>query len=208
LVKWNPRFYFRIKGRRMVGRVVLFPCGGLKKPEATVVRWATYRVNEELLPRKTLLLCLPAFYRGVPEDLVMVEKNPTLVVDCHEESCGSFLMQQIGLLPAARILLPELMDQWGTRPGLVRQSLDETGRRLVDTLAREMAAVVDSLLTDPDYLFTPQSLKVPFKGQIGNWKSNPAEALGYIRVGPGLYRPQTMTPLPREKSELNRGSRL
>lgn len=192
----------------MVGRVVLFPCGGLKKPEATAVRWATYRVNEELLPRKTLLLCVPAFYRGVPEDLVMVEKNPTLVVDCHEESCGSFLMQQIGLLPAARILLPELMDRWGMRPGRLRQSLDETGRRLVDTLAREMAAVVDSLLTDPDYRFTPQSLKVPFKGQIGNWKNNPAEALGYIRVGPGLYRPQTMPPLPREESEFNRGSRL
>jgi hypothetical protein len=189
----------------MVGRVVLFPCGGLKKPEATVVRWATYRVNEELLPRKTLLLCVPAFYRGVPEDLVMVEKNPTLVVDCHEESCGSFLMQQIGLLPAARILLPELMDQWRMRPGLVRQSLEETGRHLVDKVAREMAAVVESLLLDPNYRFTPQHLKVPFNGKIGNWKDNPAEALGYIRVGPGLYRPKNMPPLPVEASKSRPG---
>jgi hypothetical protein len=172
-----------------------------------VVRWATYRVNEELLPRKTLLLCVPAFYRGVPEDLVMVEKNPTLVVDCHEESCGSFLMQQIGLLPAARILLPELMDQWGMRPGTVRQSLDETGRLLVDKVAAEMAAVVESLLTDPDYRFTPQPLKVPFLGKIGNWKENPAETLGYIRVGPGLFRPKDMPPLPVEKarSTMDRG---
>ena len=185
----------------MVGRVVLFPCGGIKKAEATVVRWATYRVNEELLPKKTLLLCVPAYYRGVPEDLVMVEKNPTLVIDCHEESCGSFLMQQIGLRPAARILLPELMDQWGMGPGTVRQSLDETGRLLVDKVAAEMAAVVESLLTDPYYRFTPQPLKVPFPGKIGNWKENPAETLGYIRVGPGLFRPKDMPPLPVERED-------
>jgi hypothetical protein len=183
----------------MVGRVCLFPCGGIKKIEATVVRWATYRVNEELLPKKTLLLCVPAFYRGVPEDLVMVEKNPTLVVDCHEESCGSFLMQQIGLKPAVRLFLPELMEVWGITPGRERQALDEEGRKLVAKLSEEMAAVARSLLGDPEYTFSQQKIKTPFEGKVGNWKANPARALKYIQIRPGLYRPKDMPVLPLEK---------
>ncbi|HMK66560.1 MAG TPA: hypothetical protein VK564_12245 [Thermodesulfobacteriota bacterium] len=182
----------------MVGRVVLFPCGGIKKVESTIVRWAAYRVNEELLPKKTLLLCVPAYYRGVPEDLVMVEKNPTLVVDCHEESCGSFLLQQIGLLPAARFLLPELLADWGRQPGADRQALDTRGRALADRLAQEVAVIAGEMLTDPGYHFRPQQIKVPFEGQIGNWREDPAKALGYIQVRPGLYRPQAMPPLPLE----------
>ncbi|MCU0580777.1 MAG: hypothetical protein MUF69_14755 [Desulfobacterota bacterium] len=182
----------------MVGRVVLFPCGGIKKVEATVVRWATYRVNEELLPKKTLLLCVPAYYRGVPEDLVMVEKNPTLVIDCHEESCGSFLMQQIGLLPAARLLLPELMEHWRLLPGPDRQALDRQGLELVERLAREMAGVAGTLLTDPGYHFQQQKVKVPFEGRIGNWREDPAKKLGYIRIRPSLYRPKDMPALPLE----------
>ena len=189
----------------MVGRVVLFPCGGIKKAEATVVRWATYRVNEELLPKKTLLLCLPAYYRGVPEDLVMVEKNPTLVIDCHEESCGSFLMEQIGLRPAARILLPELMESWGLQPQAGRPDLEGQGLELVERLAGEMAEVVGSLLTDLDYRFSPQKVKVPFEGRIGDWKRSPAKDLGYIRIKPGLYRPKDMPPLPMEKVKSTSG---
>jgi hypothetical protein len=177
---------------------VLFPCGGIRKVEATVVRWATYRVNEDLLPKKTLLLCVPACYRGVPEDLVMVEKNPTLVIDCHEESCGSFLMQQIGLLPAARFLLPELMEHWRLQPGPDRQALDRQGQELVERLAREMAGVAGTLLTDPGYHFQQQRVEVPFEGRIGNWREDPAKKLGYIRIRPGLYRPKGMPPLPME----------
>jgi hypothetical protein len=189
----------------MVGRVVLFPCGGIKKAEATVVRWATYRVNEELLPQKTLLLCVPAYYRGVPEDLVMVEKNPTLVIDCHEESCGSFLMQQIGLRPAARILLPELMTQWGFQPQSERREPEGQGLELVERLSGEMAQVAGSLLTDSDYRFTRQKVNVPFEGRIGNWKGSPARDLGYIQIKPGLYRPKDMPPLPMEKARSTSG---
>jgi hypothetical protein len=184
----------------MVGRVVLFPCGGIKKAEATVVRWATYRVNEELLPKKTLLLCVPAYYRGVPEDLVMVEKNPTLVIDCHEESCGSFLMKQIGLRPAARILLPELMERWRLQPQPERQGLE-----LVERLAGEMAEVAGSLLGDPGYHFQQQKIKVPFEGRVGNWREDPAEALGYIKIRPGLYRPKDMPSLPLEATRTEAG---
>jgi hypothetical protein len=182
----------------MVGRVVLFPCGGIKKLEATVVRWAAYRVNEELLPKKTLLLCVPAYYRGVPEDLVMVEKNPTLVVDCHGESCGSFLLTQMGLLPAARILLPELMEHWGLQPGEDRQALDVPGQELVQRLSQEMAEVAGELLQDPDYFHRPQQVKVPFGGRIGDWREDPARKLGYVRIRPGLYRPKDMPALPEE----------
>ena len=189
----------------MVGRVVLFPCGGIKKAEATVVRWATYRVNEELLPKKTLLLCVPAYYRGVPEDLVMVEKNPTLVIDCHEESCGSFLMKQIGLRPAARILLPELMECWGLQPPPELQAPEGLGLELVERLAEEMAEVAGSLLTDPHYRFTPQKVKVPFEGRIGDWKGSPARDLGYMQVKPGLYRPKDMPPLPLETARIKVG---
>jgi len=115
--------------------------------------------------KKTLLLCVPAYYRGVPEDLVMVEKNPTLVIDCHEESCGSFLLTQMGLLPAARLLLPELREHWGCNRDRTGRPWTFRVRNWCKRLSQEMAELAGGLLHDPDYFFEPQKVQVPLKAK-------------------------------------------
>jgi len=61
-----------------------------------------------------------------------------------------------------------------------------------------MAEVAGWLLHDPGYRFEQQKIKVPFEGQIGNWRESPAGKLGYVRIRPGLYRPRDMPALPLE----------
>jgi hypothetical protein len=83
--------------------------------------------------------------------------------------------------------------------------MDTPGQELVERLAQEMAGVAGEMLTDPGYRFQPQHIQVPFSGQIGNWRGDPAKALGYVKVRPGLYRPKTMPPLPLEATEAAAG---
>lgn len=181
-----------------VGRVCIFPCGGIKKVEATVGRIASYIVNEDLMPGKTMIMCVPAFLRGVDEDILMMERNPTIVIDCHMESCASHLMYLVGIKPAARIYIPEIMKETGLGPGKNRQELDEEGNQLALAVAEKVANIGRWMLEDRDYNFV--------EGKVRDKRITLCEpfddiekALEYIRVSPGVYRPRSMPPIIGEE---------
>lgn len=176
-----------------VGRVCVFPCNGIRRKEACVARLSGYYVDEELLPGKILILCLPALLRGVEEDILMVEKNPTLVIDGCEERCGSHVLWLFGILPAAMVYVPEIAGEVALTPGSSRQELDETGKGLSLAVARRVARLAEGMLTDRGYSFTRQQLR-----REGVALCRPmvdvAGALDYLRVGVGVYRPGAMPP--------------
>ena len=180
-----------------VGRVVIFPCGGIKRPEATVARVASYLVNEKLLPDRTMLECVPAFLRGVPEDVFMIKRNPTVVIDCHQESCGSHLMHLMGLVPAARVYLPDLARQRGLSPGGNRQELDGQGREMARGVAQVVAQAARFMLEDPDYTFQPQEIDGLYK-ELGSGGFDARRAYSWRQVFPGLEVPAGMPPLRLE----------
>jgi uncharacterized metal-binding protein len=176
-----------------VGRICIYPCGGIKRVEATVARIATYIVNEDLMPGETMIFCVPAFLRGVEEDIVMIERNPTIVIDCHKESCGSHLMYLAGIKPAARIYIPEIMEEIGLGPGKNRQELDEEGDRLACAVA-EKVATIGRWMLQGDYDFV--ECKVKDKGvTLCEAVADIEKVLEYKRVGPGIYRPASMPPI-------------
>ena len=177
-----------------VKRICIFPCGGIKKVEATVARIASYIVNEDLLPGKTMLMCVPAFLRGVEEDILMVENNPTVVIDCHAESCGSNLMALVGISPAARIYIPDVISQTGLIPGRNRQVLDPVGNQLAQEVARRVAKATQWMLEDADYNFEKRKVKVR-KQRLCDLSDEVINSLGYIQVEPAIYRPKSMPPL-------------
>ncbi len=181
-----------------VGRVCIYPCGGIKKVEATVARIAGYIVNEDLLPGKTMIMCVPAFLRGVEEDILMMERNPTIVIECHRESCASHLMYLVGIKPAARIYIPEIMKETGLGPGKNRQELDEEGNQLALAVAEKVANIGRWMLEDRDYNFI--ECRVRDKGiTLCEPFDDIEKALGYIRVSPGVYRPRSMPPIIGEE---------
>lgn len=177
-----------------VKRICIFPCGGMKKVESTVARIASYIVNEDLLPGKTMLMCVPAFLRGVEEDILMVENNPTVVIDCHAESCGSSLMALIEIPPAARIYIPDVVSQTGLIPGRNRQVLDPVGEKLAQEVARRVAKAAQWMLDDPNYNFEKRKAQV-LNQKLCESSDEAVDSLGYIQVEPAIYRPRSMPPL-------------
>jgi hypothetical protein len=166
----------------------------MKKVEATVARIASYIVNEDLLPGKTMLMCVPAFLRGVEEDILMVENNPTVVIDCHAESCGSSLMALIGIPPAARVYIPDMVSQTGWIPGRNRQVLDSVGNQLAQEVARRVARAAQWMLEHPHYVFEKRKARV-IDQTLCAFSDEVVESLDYIQVEPAIYRPKSMPPL-------------
>ena len=166
----------------------------MKKVEATVARIASYIVNEDLLPGKTMLMCVPAFLRGVEEDILMVENNPSIVIDCHEESCGSGLMALIGIPPAARIYIPDIISQTGLIPGRTRQVLDPVGNQLAQEVARRVAKAAEWMLEDKNYNFETRRAQV-LNQRLCEFSNEAVDSLSYVQVEPAIYRPKSMPPL-------------
>ena len=166
----------------------------MKKVEATVARIASYIVNEDLLPGKTMLMCVPAFLRGVEEDVSMVENNPTVVVDCHPESCGSALMGLIGIPAAARIYIPDVVSQTGLIPGKNRQVLDPVGNQLAQEVARRVAKAAKWMLEEAQYHFEKRKARV-IDQTLCKFSEGVVDSLDYVEVEPAIYRPKSMPPL-------------
>ena len=166
----------------------------MKKVEATVARIASYIVNEDLLPGKTMLMCVPAFLRGVEEDIMMVENNPTVVIDCHTESCGSSLMALIGIPPAARIYIPDIVSQTGLVPGRSRQVLDPVGKKLAQEVARLVAKAAQWMLENRNYNFEKRKAQV-LNQRLCEFSDEAVDSLGYVQIEAAIYRPESMPPL-------------
>ncbi len=166
----------------------------MRKVEATVARIASYIVNEDLLPGKTMLMCVPAFLRGVEEDVSMVENNPTVVIDCHAESCGSNLMGLIGIPPAARIYIPDVVSQTGLIPGKNRQVLDPIGNQLAQEVARRVAKAATWMLEEAHYNFERRKVRA-IDQTLCKFSEEAVDSLDYIEVEAAIHRPRSMPPL-------------
>ncbi len=182
----------------MVERVCIFPCGGIKKTEATIARIAAYIVNEDLLPRRTMILCVPAYLRGVEEDLVMVEDYPTVVIDCHAENCGTNLLYLSGITPAARVFIPDLAKQHDLAYGSQRRELEPEAQQLAEIVARETARAALAMLENPLYNFERQRIKT---ATCLAQRGLPADPFDYVQLAPGLYRPSNMPDFFPEGSD-------
>ena len=180
-----------------VGRLCLYPCGGIEEVASCVVRQATYIIDEELLAGKTMILCVPALLRGVDEDVLMVENNPTILIEGCQQYCGSNLMRVVNITPAAMVYLPDIAEATGLSAGLIRQKLNDSGQRLARGTAEVMARLGQSLLDDPGYNYSRQTVQRQ-SSILFDHTDEPAAHFAYVKVETGIYRPAAMPPLPGE----------
>ncbi len=185
-----------------VRRVALHACGGITRPGSTVARLAVYYVAEELLPEKALVSCAPAFLRGVEEDVLMVQKSPSIALDGCEWSCGTNLLYLAGIIPAARILIPEYAEACGYDLTQVNLRFPTgVGRDLAWAVAERIAAIGRGMLErGSDYRFERPGI-VRRQGEWFRPAPNMEGALEFVRLEPGVYRPVGMPPLPEESRE-------
>lgn len=184
----------------------MYPCGGIGLIVSCVTRLAAYILEEELSSSERVgILSPPSLLRGLEEDRQLVEECPTLVIDGCAHQCGSNLLRLLGIWPAARIYLPEVMAETGLQPGRTRKELEEPGKRLAHEAARLAAAIIDEILSDPRYVFARQAIR-PEAQVLFDDSVDVEKEMGYLQVARGVYRPAKMPPfrLPSAVSPLSR----
>lgn len=180
-----------------IERVTIAPCMGIGQTVAGVTRLAAYIVNEDMLPDKTILLCIPALIAGVIEDIDMAEFYPTIVIDGCSEKCGSQICHFCGIKPAARIYVPEIIHETRLSPGHTRQELEESGKKLARVVAERVAIIAKGILNDPEYDFNIQ--KVNTHGHTHNYEIE--QTLDYECCG-GFYKPKSMPEINLNERDL------
>ncbi|MBM4017477.1 MAG: hypothetical protein FJ288_03970 [Planctomycetes bacterium] len=132
------------------GKVAVLPCTGIGQAVGTIARQAAYRVCEDLRPRETVLVCLPALVKGVQEDLDMVAECPVVVIEGCKECCATYALAARSAAPSATVSVPEAMKGKGLKiKREARRGLAEPELAVVELVCGKVVAEVDRLRGQP-----------------------------------------------------------
>jgi uncharacterized metal-binding protein len=118
--------------------VCIFPCMGINKPEAQVSQLAGYLVKEDNPLVWSELLCVPALLACVQEDIDFVVSMPTIIIDGCEKNCASRMYSYKGVIPAARVFIPDFIEETGLEPRREGDSLNKDGWTLSERIAQRV----------------------------------------------------------------------
>jgi len=126
------------------GKVAILPCTGVGQVVGTIARQAAYRVCEDLCPRETVLVCLPALVKGVQEDLDMVAECPVVVIEGCKECCATHALATRGRVPSATVSVPEVMKGKGLKiKREARRCLTEPELAVVELVSGRVVADIN-----------------------------------------------------------------
>jgi uncharacterized metal-binding protein len=129
-------------------RVAVLPCNGIGRLVSTVTRMAGYRIKE-MRPDEVVLLSSGALTAGESENVAALGKYPVLVIDGCRPHCASFLCDELGKTPAARIYVADVMAENRINvAGEKRRGLTAKGDKLVEALAQKAVEEIDRLIAD------------------------------------------------------------
>jgi uncharacterized metal-binding protein len=126
-------------------KVVLAPCMGVGKVVANVTRRAAY-LTKGACPEDTELLSIPALLAGSAEERALLQNYPVVVIEGCVLRCASHVMKLMGVTPAAKIEVTQLIREKRLTPGKTRKELEETGKKLAEAVAERMT---DALRDEP-----------------------------------------------------------
>ncbi len=129
-------------------KVAVLPCNGIGRLVSTVVRLAGYRIKKTR-PDEVVLLSSGRLAVKDPEHLAAFEKYPVLVIDGCRPHCASFMADELGKAPAARVYVADVAaDNRISVGGEKRRGLTRKGEKLVDALANKAVEQVDRIIAD------------------------------------------------------------
>jgi len=129
-------------------KVAVLPCNGIGRLVSTVVRMAGYRIKQ-LRPDQVELLSCGRLAVAEPEHLALLRKYPLLVIDGCRPHCASFMADELGKVPAARIYVADVMAQSKMNiAGEKRRGLTAKGDKLVEALATKAVEEIDRIIAD------------------------------------------------------------
>jgi len=129
-------------------KVAVLSCNGIGRLVSTVVRMAGYRIKE-LRPDQVVLLSSGRLAVKDPEHVALLEKYPLLVIDGCRPHCASFMADELGKKPAARLYAADVMAENKINVGgEKRRNLTEKGEKLVEALSKKAVEEIDRIIAD------------------------------------------------------------
>ena len=129
-------------------KVAGLPCNGIGRLVSTVVRQAGYRIKE-MRPNEVVLLSSGRLAVKDLEHTGLLGKYPLLVIDGCRPHCASFMADELGKKPAARIYVADVMAESKINvAGEKRRDLTAKGEKLVEALAEKAVAEIDRIIAD------------------------------------------------------------
>jgi uncharacterized metal-binding protein len=129
-------------------KVAVLPCNGIGRLVSTVVRLAGYRVKE-MRPEQVVLLSSGRLAVKDPEHLELFRRYPLLVIDGCRPHCASFMADELGKQPAARLYVADVAAEGKIGiSGEKRRGLTGKGEKLVAAVAEKAVAEIDRIIAD------------------------------------------------------------
>jgi len=129
-------------------KVGVLPCNGIGRLVSTIVRRAGYKIRE-MRPEQVVLLSSGRLAVKDPEHLDMLNRYPLLVIDGCRPRCASFMADELGKMPAARLYVADVMAESKLNvAGDKRRGLTDKGMKLVDALANRAVEEIDRIIAD------------------------------------------------------------
>jgi uncharacterized metal-binding protein len=129
-------------------KVGVLCCNGIGRLVSTITRMAGARI-QELRPNEAVLLSSGALTVGETDNLALFQKYPVLVIDGCRPHCASFLCDELGKKPGAKIYVADVMAENKINvAGEKRRGLTAKGDKLVEALAQKAVAEIDRLIAD------------------------------------------------------------
>ncbi len=129
-------------------RVAVLPCNGIGRLVSTVVRMAAYKIKK-MRPDQVELLSCGRLAVGDAEHVAVAKKYPLMVIDGCRPHCASFMADELGKAPAARLYVADVMAEKKINvAGEKRRQLTAKGEKLVDALAAKAVEEIDRIIAD------------------------------------------------------------
>lgn len=131
-------------------RVLIIPCSGIGKAYGSVGREAMYTLLEDTRPDATATVCLSLLTLGDQEAQARVREHPTITIDGCPKACARVNVEAAGGKPAAEFRVYDVYRAHRELKVRSVSELGESGRKMAQILAGEIAGQVDILRERPD----------------------------------------------------------
>jgi len=129
-------------------KVAVLPCNGIGRVASTVVRLAGYRIKR-MRPDQVEMLSCGRLAVMDAEHLEKVRAYPLLVIDGCRPHCASFLADELGKQPSARVYVADVAAARKISiSGEKRRGLKEKGMKLAEAVAETAVEEIDRIIAD------------------------------------------------------------
>jgi len=129
-------------------KVGVLACNGIGRLVSTITRMASYKI-QKMRPEQVVLLSSGRLAANDPEHLALLQKYPLLVIDGCRPHCASFMANELGKTPSAKIYVADILAEKKLNiAGEKRRGLTEKGEKLVDALVAKAVEEIDRLIAD------------------------------------------------------------